>query len=142
MTRQRRAILGIIETASRHLDATQILRKAQKQEPEVDRVTIYRTLTLLKRHGLIDELDLMHLQGEKHFYERKTPREHVHMTCLRCGRVAEFESRLFDDLKKQVQKDCRFQIARRTYGNRRILLLLSTLTLNERVQRAKAGRTA
>jgi Fur family transcriptional regulator, ferric uptake regulator len=111
MTRQRRAILGIIETASHHLDAAQILRKAQKQEPEVDRVTIYRTLALLKRHGLVDELDLMHLQGEKHFYERKTPREHVHMTCLRCGRVREFESRLFDDLKKQVQKDCRFQIA-------------------------------
>jgi Fur family transcriptional regulator, ferric uptake regulator len=111
MTRQRRAILGIIETASRHLDAAQILRKAQKQEPEVDRVKIYRTLTLLKRHGLIDELDLMHLQGEKHFYERKTPREHVHMTCLGCGRVTEFEIRLFDDLKKQVQKGCRFQIA-------------------------------
>jgi len=111
MTRQRRVILGIIETANRHLDAAQILRKAQKQEPEVDRVTIYRTLTLLKRHGLIDELDLMHLQGEKHFYERKTPREHVHMTCLRCARVTEFESRLFDDLKKQVQKDCGFRIA-------------------------------
>jgi Fur family transcriptional regulator, ferric uptake regulator len=111
MTRQRRTILGIIETASRHLDAAQILRKAQKQEPEIDRVTIYRTLDLLKRHGLIDELDLMHLQGEKHFYERKTPREHVHMTCLRCGRVTEFESRFFDDLKKQVQKDCQFQIA-------------------------------
>jgi Fur family transcriptional regulator, ferric uptake regulator len=111
ITRQRRTILGIIETASRHLDAAQILRKAHRQEPEVDRVTVYRTLGLLKRHGLIDELDLMHVQGEKHFYERKTPREHVHMTCLRCGRVMEFESRLFDDLKRQVQKECRFQIA-------------------------------
>lgn len=110
MTRQRRTILGVIETADRHLDAAQILRKARRQEPDVDRVTIYRTLALLKRHGLIDELDLMHLQGEKHFYERKTPREHLHMTCLRCGRVTEFESRLFDNLKKQVQTECRFHI--------------------------------
>jgi len=110
MTRQRRTILGIIETATRHLDAGQILRRAKAQEPDIDRVTVYRTLGLLKRHGLVDELDLMHLQGEKHFYERKTPREHLHMTCLRCCRVAEFESRLFDKLKKQVETECRFHI--------------------------------
>jgi Fur family transcriptional regulator, ferric uptake regulator len=110
LTRQRRTILNIIETANRHLDAGQILIKARKIQPEIDRVTVYRTLALLKRHGLVDELDLMHLEGEKHFYERKTPREHLHMTCLRCGRVTEFESRLFDKLKQQVESECRFHI--------------------------------
>jgi Fe2+ or Zn2+ uptake regulation protein len=110
MTRQRRTILNIIETANRHLDAGQILLKARRIQPEIDRVTVYRTLGLLKRQGLVDELDLMHLEGEKHFYERKTPREHLHMTCLRCGRVAEFESRLFDKLKQQVESECRFHI--------------------------------
>ena len=110
LTRQRRTILNIIETATRHLDAGQILLKARRVQPEIDRVTVYRTLGLLKRHGLVDELDLMHLEGEKHFYERKTPREHLHMTCLRCGGVAEFESRLFDKLKQQVESECRFRI--------------------------------
>src|SRR5581483_11028346 len=69
MTRQRRTILSIVETAKQHLDASQILRRARKLDPQVDRVTVYRTLNLLKRQGLIDELDLMHLEGEKHFYE-------------------------------------------------------------------------
>lgn len=69
MTRQRRTILSVVETAKQHLDASQILRRAQRVDPKVDRVTVYRTLHLLKRHGLIDELDLMHMQGEKHFYE-------------------------------------------------------------------------
>lgn len=110
ITHQRRTILNIIETANRHLDASQILRKAKRQDTDIDRVTVYRTLGLLKRHGLVDELDLMHLQGEKHFYERRTPREHLHMTCLRCGRVIEYESRLFDRLKQQVETDCRFHI--------------------------------
>ncbi len=110
VTRQRRTILNVIETANRHLDASQILRKARRQDADIDRVTVYRTLGLLKRHGLVDELDLMHLQGEKHFYERRTPREHLHMTCLRCGRVTEYESRLFDKLKQQVETDCRFRI--------------------------------
>lgn len=110
LTRQRRTILGVMETAKRHLDASQILRKAKALQPDIDRVTVYRTLGLLKRHGLIDELDLMHMQGEKHFYERRTPREHMHMTCLGCGNVMEFESRLLDKLKKQIETECRFHI--------------------------------
>jgi Fur family ferric uptake transcriptional regulator len=68
MTRQRRTILSVVETAKQHLDASQILRKARKLDPQIDRVTVYRTLNLLKRQGLVDELDLMHLQGEKHYY--------------------------------------------------------------------------
>jgi Fe2+ or Zn2+ uptake regulation protein len=35
MTDQRRAILAVIETASRHLDASQILRKAKRVDPAV-----------------------------------------------------------------------------------------------------------
>jgi Fur family transcriptional regulator, ferric uptake regulator len=110
MTRQRRTILSIVETAKQHLDAGQILRKARRIDPEIDRVTIYRTLKLLKRHGLVDELDLMHLEGEKHFYERRPQRDHLHMACLRCGKILEFESNLFDRLKGQIQRECQFHI--------------------------------
>ena len=110
MTRQRRTILHIVETAKTHLDASQLLRKARKLDPGIDRVTVYRTLGLLKRHGLVDELDLMHLQGEKHFYERRPARDHLHMACLRCGKIQEFESNLFDRLKGQIQRECQFHI--------------------------------
>jgi len=110
LTHQRRTILGVVETAKQHLDASQILRQARRLDPGIDRVTVYRTLKLLKRHGLVDELDLMHMQGEKHFYERRPQRDHIHMACLRCGKIAEFESDLFDRLKGQIQRDCRFHI--------------------------------
>lgn len=110
MTRQRRTILGIIETAQKHLDASQILRRARKLDPGIDRVTIYRTLLLLKRHGLVDELDLLHLRGDGHYYERHPQREHLHMACLRCGKILEFESNLFERLKGQVERECRFHI--------------------------------
>ena len=110
MTRQRRTILLIVETATTHIDASQILRKAQRIDPGIDRVTVYRTLNLLKRHGLIDELDLMHLEGEKHFYERRPVRDHMHMACLRCGKIMEFESNLFERLKGQIQRECHFHI--------------------------------
>ena len=110
MTQQRRAILSVIETASKHLDASQILRKAQRIDASVDRSTVYRTLQLLKRQGLIDELDLMHINGEGHYYERKLGRDHIHMACLRCGKITEFVSETFDALKKQLERDCRFHI--------------------------------
>jgi Fur family transcriptional regulator, ferric uptake regulator len=110
LTRQRRTILGVVETAKQHLDASQILEQARKLDPGIDRVTVYRTLSLLKRHGLIDELDLMHMQGEKHFYERRPQRDHIHMACLRCGKISEHESDLFDRLKGQIERDCRFHI--------------------------------
>jgi Fur family ferric uptake transcriptional regulator len=111
LTGQRRAILSVIETAKKHLDASQILRQAQHTDASVDRSTVYRTLGLLKRHGLIDELDLMHIKGEGHYYERKLlGRDHIHMTCLRCGKITEFVSEIFDSLKQQMEQDCRFHI--------------------------------
>ena len=100
----------MIETAKKHLDASQILRKAQRVDASVDRNTVYRTLELLKRHGMIDELDLMHMKGEGHYYERKLDRDHIHMACLRCGKVSEFVSERLDSLKSQLEQECRFHI--------------------------------
>jgi Fur family ferric uptake transcriptional regulator len=110
MTRQRRAILEVIETASRHLDASQIQRWAQRLEPSVDRVTVYRTLGLLKRHGLVDELDLMHVTGEGHYYERVTGRNHLHVTCLSCGKVEEFETPHLEQIRRDVTTGCCFKV--------------------------------
>lgn len=110
LTRQRRVILQVMEGAQRHLDAASILRRAQKMDPRVHRVTVYRTLDLLKRHGLIDELDLLHIRGDGHYYESHGPRDHIHIACLRCGKVREFESRLFEQLKRQIERDLHLKI--------------------------------
>jgi Fe2+ or Zn2+ uptake regulation protein len=110
ITQQRRAVLRVIETATKHLDASQILRKVQRVDASVDRSTVYRTLQLLKRHGLVDELDLLHIRGEGHYYERKMNREHIHIACLRCGKITEFVSATYEKLKQQVEKDCQFKI--------------------------------
>src|SRR4029077_10532954 len=57
MTRQRRALLQVRDEAQEHLDVDQILERAQKVDSEVHLVTVYRTIDLLKKNGLIDELD-------------------------------------------------------------------------------------
>jgi Fur family transcriptional regulator, ferric uptake regulator len=122
MTDQRRDILSLIETANKHLYASQILRKAQKLNPSVDRSTVYRTLGILKRQGMIDELDLMHLQGEGRYYERKLGRDHVHIACLSCETIREFVSERFAALKRRLEQECRFHILVARPRSRRILL--------------------
>ncbi|MFZ3200006.1 MAG: Fur family transcriptional regulator [Candidatus Acidiferrales bacterium] len=110
LTRQRRVLLQVMEGAPRHLDAGEILERAQKIDANITRVTVYRTLEMLKTHGLIDELDLLHLRGHRHYYESHGPRDHIHVACIRCGKVREFESELYEDLKKQISRDCGIEI--------------------------------
>ena len=111
LTRQRRVVVQVMESAARHMDADEILRLAQQIDSGITRVTVYRTLDLLKRHGLIDELDLLHLRGHRHYYESHGPRDHIHVACVGCGKVREVESPLYEDLKKQIASDCGIEIS-------------------------------
>lgn len=110
LTAQRRALIEIIQAASAHLDAAALLELARKREPNIDRATVYRTIELLKKLSLVDELDLMHMEGEKHYYEAKTKRDHLHLACLRCGRIEEFSSPIFERLKTEISKQAGFTI--------------------------------
>src|SRR5271168_1227294 len=110
LTRQRSVILQVMDSAEQHLDVDQILERAQKINPEVHLVTVYRTIDLLKRQGLIDELDLLHLRGDRHYYESHGPRDHIHVACMKCGKVREFESELYEEIKRQISRDCGIEI--------------------------------
>lgn len=110
ITAQRRLLVGIIQDSPKHLDAATLLRAAGQKDPNIDRATVYRTIALLKDLGLIDELDLMHLDGEKHYYEAKTSRDHCHMACFQCGAIMEYASASFEKLKKEMAEQSGFQI--------------------------------
>jgi Fur family transcriptional regulator, ferric uptake regulator len=110
MTAQRRVLVSIIQDSPRHLDAATLLKIAKQKDSAVDRATVYRTIALLKNLGLIDELDLMHLEGEKHYYEAKTNRDHCHMACFQCGAIMEYASSSFERLKQDIAKRSGFQI--------------------------------
>ena len=90
LTRQRELLFEIIHHSHKHLNADQLYELAKKRDPKINRVTVYRTLKLLKQEGLIDELDLLHHEGDQHYYETRLKREHAHIVCLRCGGVQEF----------------------------------------------------
>lgn len=103
LTRQRRVIAEVLQQAGEHLDAPEVLRRAQKQMPGLHLATVYRALESLKKLGIIDELDLMHVNGSGHYYEARTNKDHMHFTCQRCGSVFEIQDPLFERLKAQIK---------------------------------------
>ena len=110
MTRQREVLVDLIQNSTRHLDAETIRKLAAEKDPRINLATVYRTLSLLKHFGLVDELDLMHLEGEKHYYEVTRLRSHIHLACFQCGSITEYQSALFEKLQEQVTEDCGFEI--------------------------------
>jgi Fur family ferric uptake transcriptional regulator len=110
LTRQRRVLLDLIDTSGKHLDAETLYQMAKEKDAKLNRVTVYRTLKMLKESGLVDELDLAHFEGEKHYYETRLKQEHAHIICLRCGRVEEFFGEQLHAVKGQVSSQFGFEI--------------------------------
>ena len=110
LTRQRRVLLDLIDSSGKHLDADTLYQMAKEKDPKLNRVTVYRTLKMLEESGLVDELDLAHFEGEKHYYETRLKREHAHIICLRCGRVEEFFGEQLNAVKGQISSQFGFEI--------------------------------
>jgi Fur family ferric uptake transcriptional regulator len=110
MTRQRKLLFELIDGSGAHLNAETLYRLAKERDSRINRVTVYRTLKLLKQEGLVDELDLLHHEGDQHYYETRLKREHAHVVCLRCGRVEEFFGEPLKRLKQQIEAHFGFQI--------------------------------
>jgi Fur family transcriptional regulator, ferric uptake regulator len=110
LTRQRKILLDLIDKSGKHLDAESLFHMAREQDPKLNRVTVYRTLKLLKEEGLVDELDLLHYGGDQHYYETRMKREHAHIVCLRCGKVEEYFGDPLQQMRNQIEAMFGFEI--------------------------------
>lgn len=110
LTRQRKILLDLIDESGQHLDAERLFTLAREKDPKLNRVTVYRTLKLLKEGGLVDELDLMHHDGDQHYYETRLKQEHAHVICLRCGKIEEFFGDLLQKMREQIESHFGFEI--------------------------------
>lgn len=110
LTRQRKILLDLIDQSGQHLDAERLFTLAREKDPKLNRVTVYRTLKLLKEGGLVDELDLMHHSGDQHYYETRLKQEHAHVICLRCGKIEEFFGDLLQKMREQIESHFGFEV--------------------------------
>jgi hypothetical protein len=85
------------------------LELARRQGPNIDRATVYRTIQLLIKLRLIDELHLMHLEGEKLYYEVKTKPDHICLACFRSAQCGDLKTSRFHDPGNKIggRGDCR-----------------------------------
>lgn len=110
LTRQRELVFRLIHNSRTHLNAHEIYELAAKEDPKINQVTVYRTLKVLKEQGLVDELDLMHYEGEQHYYETRLKREHAHLVCMSCGTVSEYFGDPLREMKTQIETQFGFKV--------------------------------
>ena len=89
MTRTRELVFKeILSAPGVHPNADEIRRRLRAKKKEIGLATIYRTLNLLVRSGLVTAVDLG--EGHSHFEPEWNEAAHGHLICLSCGRVQEF----------------------------------------------------
>jgi Fur family ferric uptake transcriptional regulator len=104
MTNQRQIILDVIDRSREHLTADDITARAQRLDQSINPSTVYRTLTLLKDHGLIKSR-YYDQDSHREVFEPTPNTEHYHFTCSRCGKVIEFVSRHVPALRAQLENE-------------------------------------
>ena len=107
VTNQRALIMEIIRQGEGHLDADEIYRRAREKEPRLSLSTVYRTLQMFKKLGLVEEL---HFDETHHHYEVSPSTEHHHLVCLGCGKVIEFAHPLTRYVERNVPEARDFEI--------------------------------
>jgi Fe2+ or Zn2+ uptake regulation protein len=105
LTPQRHMILSVIQEAKDHLSIDQIAKLVQQRNPYVSLSTIYRTLELLTRLGLVRE---SHLPGEQQHYEAAEGQAHHHLVCRRCRMTIHLDQELLGNLHEQLQEEYHF----------------------------------
>lgn len=107
VTSQRALILEIIRQGQGHLDADEVYRQGREKQPRLSLSTVYRSLRLFKKLGLVEEV---HFDNAHHYYETKSPSVHHHLVCLGCGKVIEFNYPLKRLVKRDVPEARDFEI--------------------------------
>jgi Fur family ferric uptake transcriptional regulator len=105
MTPQRQLVLDAVRALG-HATPEQICTEVQRAAPAVNITTIYRTLDLMERIGLVRHTHLGH--GAPTYSEQE--HQHVHLVCHSCGTVTEAPTNLMDDLTHRLRSDIGFAL--------------------------------
>ena len=105
LTPQRLMILSAIENSDNHISAEEIHAQIVVKYPNVNISTVYRTLELLKRLGLVTETDLGEGRVRYHPVEKG---HHHHLVCRNCGTIVDLDGSLLSPLKTALLREYGF----------------------------------
>lgn len=106
LTPQRLEIIKILARDMSHPGARDILRKVRKAFPRISVSTVYYTIEMMKKEGLIGELE---------FYDRDNRydiniSDHINLVCTECGKIADFTGDV-PSFSKAIEKETGFKPA-------------------------------
>ena len=105
VTEPRQTVLEVMQKMNGHHTAEEIFFRVHQFYPGIGLATIYRTLDLLTRMGLVRKYDFG--QGKSRFELVKgEERHHHHLICKNCGRVIDYDDFLNEEkeLVKKIEK--------------------------------------
>ena len=88
VTDQRLAVAEVVLGSTEHLSADDVSRQLGARGAAVGTATVYRTLEVLVRSGLVVERDFG--EGFKRYEPSRGMPHHEHLLCTVCGTVREF----------------------------------------------------
>ena len=105
MTPQRLMIVSANENSEDHISAEEINSQVAARYPNVNISTVYRTLDMLKRLGLVTETDL---GGGRVRYHPVDKGHHHHLVCRECGAMIDLDESLLTPLKEALLREHNF----------------------------------
>ena len=106
LTSERTALVREIFSTHYHFEADELLFKMKEKSVKISRATVYRTLELLVKSGLVRRVHL----GEDHYhYEHVSGNSHHdHLICTTCGGVIEFHDEELERLQIAICEKKKF----------------------------------
>jgi Fur family ferric uptake transcriptional regulator len=89
VTPQRVAVAEVLLLRDRHFSAEEIGRELEREGVKVGTATIYRSIEVLVKSGLVVERDFG--EGFRRFESARDMPQHEHVLCTSCGKVVEFQ---------------------------------------------------
>jgi Fur family ferric uptake transcriptional regulator len=106
LTTERTALVREIFSTHYHFEADELLFKMKEKAVKISRATVYRTLELLVKSGMVRRVHL----GEDHYhYEHVTGNSHHdHLICTTCGGVIEFHDEVLEQRQREICEKKKF----------------------------------
>jgi Fur family transcriptional regulator, peroxide stress response regulator len=105
-SKQKEAILHILERTCSHPTADDIYRLVRKELPHISKGTVYRNLKVLQELNRISEIRMEDMPAR---YEIKQM-PHYHFRCEQCGCVLDIDEPVNGDIDKRVAEKTGFKI--------------------------------
>lgn len=94
----REVILDLLSRTSKHMSAKEIYIALHKIYPGIGLTTIYRTLDLLSRTGLLNKLTIGDGQNRYEFKSSEKNEHHHHLVCTKCGKIVNYSDFVDEEL--------------------------------------------